>query len=233
MRFGFTFLSVFALVVFAIGGCGDVGTPTQMAPLNLTIQYTDGSTDPWPQWPLEGVQLCEGDTKQNCEISDASGRVTIHLPVGEIFVTLEKTGYDSLLIPLVHSEDGSTTSGIMWTTGLRAAFYEFYETVYPRDGRGEIKIDVRPIPFPGSTFDLVDATGKAYYDTDNPLDDTATNHFGIGGFLEVTPGTFEVKHGGTADRCAVDWGWPSGENSIRVPVRANHVSQVLLTCARP
>lgn len=27
--------------------------------------------------------------------------------------------------------------------------------------------------------------------------------------------------------------WPSGENSIRVPVREGHVSLAILTCARP
>ena len=95
-------------------------------------------------------------------------------------------------------------------------------------------MEVQPRPFPGATFDLIDATGKAYYDTENPLADTATNQFGIGGFLEVTPGgPFTVEYGGTADRCAVGFGWPGGESSVTVPVRADHVSVVVLLCAPP
>ena len=234
MRLLARLLWVFAFVALAIGGCNDVYTPPETAPLNLTIVGADGSSDPWILWPLEGVQLCVGDTKEKCEMSDANGLVIIELPVGqEIFYTLEKEGYDSILIPQVHPEGGRTTWVTMWTKGLRATFYEFYESAYPRRGTGEIWMEVQPPPFPGATFDLVDATGKQYYDAENPLDATATAHWGIGGFLEVTPGTFEVEFGGTADHCAVDFGWPGGENSIRVPVRADHVSVVVLECAPP
>jgi len=223
---------VFAFVALAIGGCNDVYTP---APLNLTIAGTDGSSDPWIHWPLEGVQVCEGVTEENCEMSDASGQVTIDLPVGQIFYTLKKEGYDSVLIAQVHPEGGRTMLGgvSMWKNELRAAFYEFYESAYPRRGTGEIHMWVKPYPFPGATFDLVDATGKQYYDAENPLDAAATAHWGAGGFLEVTPGTFQVKYGGTAENCALDWGWPSGENSLRVPVLEDHVSVVILLCRRP
>ena len=131
MRLRARLLWIFALL-FPFAGCHEVYTA---ATLELTIQGTDGSSDPWILWPLEGVQLCEGDTKENCEMSDANGLVIIELPVGEIFYTLEKEGYDSVLIAQVHPEGGRTTWVTMWTNGLRATFYEFYESVYPRGGQ--------------------------------------------------------------------------------------------------
>lgn len=231
MRLVAKVLWVSALLVFPIVGCNEVTTPPE--PLNLTIQGLGG---PWfdQLGALEGVQVCEGDTDDNCETSDANGEVTLLLPVGQVFYTLEKDGFDSVLIAQDHPEDGRTTSWSMLTDELRATWYDFFESPYPRRGTGEIYIEIQP-RFGGATFDLVGATGKHWYDAPSPLHATATSSlWGTGGFVELTPGEHRVVVGGTASQCALTTGWPGdGENRVSVPVRADYVSFVLLSCAPP
>jgi len=117
---------------------------------------------------------------------------------------------------------------------------ESVDSPYPRIGTGEILILLQP-EFAGATFDLVGATGKAYYQVGRNvnatlrLDLTATTDNGVGGFLEVPPGTFRVEFGGTAKDCIPTWaGWPGDvENSVRVRVLEGHVSNITLRCPLP
>jgi len=167
--------------------------------------------------------------------------VAIWLPVNEeISYTIQKEGFDPTLVSFVVPEGG--VSRFWWLTevGVVADQYESVMSPYPRLGKGEILILLQP-EFAGATFDLVGATGKAYYQVGRNvnatlrLDLTATTDDGVGGFLEVPPGTFRVKFGGTASRCVPTWaGWPGDvENSVRVRVLEGHVSYVTLRCPVP
>jgi len=166
-------------------------------------------------------------------MSDADGEVTIELPVGQNFYTLEKEGFDSVLIAQDIPEGGKTTFWFMWTDELRATWYDIFDSPYPRPDTGEIYIQVQP-QFAGATFELIGATGKRWYDAPSPLHATTTSLWGTGGFVELTPGEHQIVFGGTASQCALGSGWPGdGENNVRVPVRADYVSVVVLSCAPP
>lgn len=229
------FVSRLSWIVLLLG-CSEVSTP-QTAPVEMIIQANDfvGQT---VFKPLEGVQVCEGDTDENCHFSNANGEVTIYLPVDqEIFYTIQKEDYDSILIAQVIPESGNRTFWVMWADGVSADFYKRVMSPYPRRGTGEIYIEIQE-PFAGATFELVDATGKAYYSVENPdespLDPTATTPRGVGGFVEVTPGEHEVKIGGTADSCSKGSGWPGdSETTVIVPVRGDYASYVILRCPQP
>jgi len=224
---------LWVLAVFPIGGCNEVTAPTT-APLDLTIQ--DGER------ALEGVQLCQTDTR-NCDLSDADGHVTIDLPIGqETSYTYEREGYDSRLIPYVMPESGVSMFWIMTEDVFLADLYEGVDSPYPRIDRGEIYILLNP-PIAGATFTLRGAaTSKAYYqvgtasgnDATLRLDLTATTSDGRGGFLEVPPGTsFRVEFGGTAKDCVPSGsGWPGDvENSVRTPVREDYTSFLIVRCS--
>jgi hypothetical protein len=113
---------------------------------------------------------------------------------------------------------------------------------YPRRGTGSIGIFIGP-GFAGATFDLLNATGTRYYEpyqdpwdpppyTDPALE--ATSESGVGGFVELTPGTVQIQFGGTAENCVPNIAWPGDvENSVRVPVLEDHGSIVFVTCSVP
>ena len=232
-------LWLFGLWAFPILACNDLYTPPETAPLELLIKRNASA-------PLEGVEVCEGDSGDNCALSDADGLVALDVPVDqEIFYTLKKEGYDSILFADVIPEAGLSTHFVMngFENEVVADLYADVMSPYPRLGTGEIFMEVRPLDFPGATFELVDATGKAYYQEGRSasgdlawrLDLTETTSVGAGGFVEVTPGTFYVKLGGTATGdCVPFWGWPSDvEKSVRVPVREGGVSYVQVICPPP
>lgn len=219
---------VFALLALVVG-CEDVFD--EGVPLELRITGQEG--------PLEGVRVCEGDT--NCAVSDANGDVVLHVAVGEeIFYTLEKEGHDSLLFADVFTEDGYRGGWYLQTNGEIAPFYEEMMSPYPRGGTGQIQIFLAP-EFPGATVDLVGATGTRYYEVypwDPPphIDPAleATTQTGGAGFVEVPPGDFQLRFGGTAQDCVPDTAWPGKvENSVRVRVREGHNSIVVVTCPPP
>ena len=107
------------------------------------------------------------------------------------------------------------------------------------EGTGTIYVIVASDPlaldrFAGATFDLLGTEGKPYY-LDEELnwspDLTATTSFGVGGFVEVSPGVFEVEIGGTAENCLVVRGWHSdSQNAIRLPVREGFTTVARVDC---
>lgn len=232
VRFAWVFL---ALVV----GCSDV-EPDRRATFNLVTKHHNQ--------PFEGVMFCQADT-DNCASSDAEGHVSIRVPPDEeIIWTLEKEGYDSILVAGSIPQGGTDTFMDLGGFDI-ASIAELYASVmspYPRRGTGEIYIQVvMPDDRSGATLELVGATAKAYYEEGTAaggdvtwrLDLSATAAKGAGGFVEVTPGEHDVRIGGTASGCipsvAGAFGWTGAdESTVRVPVRAGYVSFVQVLCAR-
>lgn len=225
MRLVPRWIFAFASLVLVVG-CEDVFDAG--VPLELRIDSQSG--------PLEGVRVCEGDT--NCDVSDADGEVTLGVPFGrEIFYTLEKEGHDSLLFAQIIPEDGFSAVWYLQTDGEIAPFYDEMMSPYPRRGTGQIQIFLDPA-IAGVTVDLLGATGEGYYEVypwdppphvDPELE--ATTSSGSAGFVEVTPGDFQVQLGGTAQRCAPFTAWPDEvENRVRVRVREGHNSIVIIRC---
>jgi len=227
------FLWAFALLVSPIAGCNEVTAPTT-APLTLTV--TGRLVADEPVGPVEGLQVCETDTS-NCMTTDEDGEATINLPIGETSYTLRKKGHPSYLVGEVLPANGAEHGFGM---GLEQGFVDQHENMmspYPMTGTGTVELGLVN-PFAGATFELMGATGRAYYAHEQggwrPEPDlTATTNRGKGGFVEVPPGDdFRVNLGGTAHNCVPDLGWP-GENSVRFPVRENHITWVGVSCSLP
>ncbi len=231
MRSFATLSWVFA--VFSIGGCTEVTDPGGV-PVEMTITSWPGAAV-----PLEDVKLCETGTA-NCMETDAAGKATLRLPVGETSFTKDKEGFGPYLVPLVVPEEGLAHDSAMGTDEFLKILYDDVMSPYPMEDQGRISIG---LVFAGATMDLFDADGpieaKRYYVEPGPpptwrlYDDlTATVGDGGGGFLEVSPGEYVVQFGGTAINCIpVPTGWPVlFPNSMRVPVRAGYITQATATC---
>jgi hypothetical protein len=151
-------LWLFALLGFPIGGCNEVTTPSPTLTLTVTGRPAPGE----PSGPLEGAQLCQTGT-QNCEFSDANGKVTIELPINkEISWTLAKEGYGPKLVGEVTDESFDPDDPI----GMRLReeykiIADRLQTDYPNEGQGFISIRVIS-GFAGATFRLPDASGKPW-----------------------------------------------------------------------
>jgi len=230
-------LWVFALLLSHVAGCNEVTTPS--APVSITIWKGAGAGEDY-QLPLEGVELCELGTT-NCVVTDANGEATLELPVDqETGVTRTKEGYASYLLADVIPADGEQYVYPMATDHRIAAEHERLMAPYPMRGTGTILVGLRP-DLAGATFELIGATSTAFYVDDDPegevlwsQDLTATTLWSSGGFVEVTPGDYQVKLGGTAQRCTPYRAWPGDdENSIRIPVQEGYITHAVVNCPPP
>jgi len=228
MRSFATLLWVFA--VFFAGGCTEVTDPGG-APVRITVIA-------WPGFGvgLKDVQLCESDTA-NCVTTDANGDATLHLPIEEeTYVTFDKEGYGSYLMPFYLPPEGLTfQTGISNNIRL-ATQHENVMSLYPPRDTGTILLHLRARPFAGATFDLLEASAKGFYEDEEGWWDpdlSETTSFGWGGFVEVSPADYQVEFGGTAERCVAEEsrGWPGRfENSVRFPVRQGYLTHVDVIC---
>ena len=231
MRLVARLLWVLALLPF--GGCAEVTEP-QGEPVKITVEE-------WPGFPrgIPGVELCETGKEANCETTDADGKATLWLPANEeTGFTAEKQGFGSRLVPVVIPTGGESFSLFM----LSAATVEsLHEDAYPLEDVGGINCWVRGLA--GVTFDLFDGEGpvsaKQYYREPGPPQTyndelTETTNEGVGGFLEISPGEYEVQVGGTAGDCALEMGWPPAlfsERTVRFPVQAGYETRIILSCS--
>jgi hypothetical protein len=241
-------LWVVALVLGAVG-CNQVTDPSSVDAVMRVVEYQGEDNDVPPIEnnhpllpPLEGVEVCENATS-NCARTHANGQATILLPIRqEVSYTLTKNGYTSSLQAEVTdpSDVGTgTTQTIspkitMWSDELRSNWFERLSSPYPQRGTGTIYVFMNPA-IEGATFELIGATGKAFYEAalDDPrLGLEATTSMGTGGFVEVGPGEFQIEFGGTATRCLPIRAWPGdSRNRIRVPVEAGHFSVASVACS--
>ena len=218
------------------GGVGGDGGSGGTATLSI---FVFESPAPGAILPLEDLQLCETDTA-NCVLTDADGTAELDLPADrEISYTWQKEGYIQQLRADILPAGGSYVPSNVSADARMAARFERVMSPYPMEGTGMIfaqafsdELGVQPIS--GATFELVGATGKAFYIDDDgewTLDLTATTSEGAGGFVEVSPGEHELKVGGAVGNCQVLRGWPSdSENTMRVPVRANYMTVTRFYC---
>jgi hypothetical protein len=218
--------------MLSVVGCNEVYTPTT-APFSLTVQSFD--PEPSNRLPLEAVEVCQMDTTDNCQWTDADGKATLMLPIGETAYTLDaEENYGSYLVPRVVPPGGSGQAWSLPTNELFADRHDDVNAPYPMILTGTIIISVEE-PRAGTTFELVDATGTAFYADEEGQhwdpDLTATTSGGRGGFAEVSPGEFQVRIGGTGEECWVGSGWPGDDgNSMRLPVREGYITRVVLGC---
>lgn len=234
----------FTLLLLSNEGCNDVTVATTGA---LTLFIGNRPAPEQELIALEGVRLCETDTP-NCKLSDTRGRATIELPLNQKYsYTLEKAEYASYHVADIVPSSAALGYGYSWHLASNEQMASRHDSVmsfYPMRGTGTILIQVNP-QFAGATFELIDATGKAFYADDDEdrtwrTDLAATTSTGIGGFTEVSPGEFKIKVGGSAQDCVTDrpegfgLGWPSDEpDTIIVPVRAGYINRASVRCPFP
>ena len=243
MRILFSFMCLLALGLMGCsetagdgGSGGDGGTGgVNIAAVSVAITGYDPAQGGF-LGPLEGVEICVVET-DDCVLTDADGSATSEVPVGqELSVTLEKEGFMPYLIPFVVPEAPPPFTLGMGSLERFEFLYGLVMSPYPPEGTGSIVIVVEP-PLAGRTFDLGDATSKAfYYDEQGNWDAdlTETTSWGWGGFTEVGPGEVQVEFGGTAEGCVGTTGWPGNvENSIRMPIRAGYNNQISVSCSGP
>jgi hypothetical protein len=222
---------VFALLVLPTAGCSD-GTIPENGRLVVTVSSWDAEAE--VRVPLAGAELCQAGTT-NCTTTYSSGVATIEVPSDqEIAYTLERQGHASYLYADIVPSGGSQPKLVMLTDQLLASQHARLMSPYPPQGEGEIAIELHP-PLAGATFTLVGTTGKAYYVDDErnwSADLTATTSQGRGGFLEVSPGTFQVEIGGTVQGCTPGLGWPGdAERRIEVPIQEGYRTFATVKCA--
>jgi len=250
MRYLFGFVCVCALGLVPLVGCSDTngdggsggtagtgGTAgnggTGGADTASVVFFIREFVPGVPAEPLEGVEICETGAT-NCVTTNATGNATLELPVDqEVSYTLEKEGYASYLdSDIISATPGDVAVGMVTVQRL-ADMYALVMSPYPMEGTGSIFIDTTE-PLAGATFELLDTTGKTFYrdeDLNWSLDLTATTSGSGGGFVEVSPGVFQVGIGGTAGSCELFRGWPGDvEGNIKVPVREGYLSRAILVC---
>jgi hypothetical protein len=189
--------------------------------------------------PLEGVEVCDLATA-DCAVTGTDGQAILEMPIEEeVSYTLTKPRYVPTLqvdvTELRYVNSGRVSPrAIMWTEERRSSWFDQLQSPYPQRGTGTIYVFTLP-PIEGATFQLIGATGKAFYEAalDDPrLDLQATTSMGTGGFIEVGPGEFDIEVRGAATRCNPYRSWPGdGQNRIRAPVRAGHFTIVGAACS--
>ncbi|MEM8606690.1 MAG: hypothetical protein AAGF92_06270 [Myxococcota bacterium] len=224
------FLSVALLVAC---GSGD----SEWVALEIdVVEFAPSSDDV----PVAEVEVCEFETS-NCETTDDAGFVTIQLPVSsEVTLSVIKEGYTPTLSPQVTRDedvDGlrtaiireSTTQALALTLGIP----------FPLEG-GVIAISAVTPPvrrqdngLAGATF-AVDGVAPYYLDEigfPTFAADATSEPDGVGGYVELANGVYEITIGGVDEPCGVISAWPGRTpRSIRVPVAAGFITQAFVAC---
>jgi hypothetical protein len=227
---------VFVAAAWVLVGCNEVDEP----PPDVLIRAFEykGPNDPTP--PFAGVQVCQTDT-DNCTWTEEDGEARLALwPEERIALSAAKEGYLSLLQPYVPDAPACgrqcTVTFVMFSDEDVARDFESLQSPYPQRDTGSVTIFVNPPPFPGATFTLVTATGKAFYEEGNGtlhLELEATPPSGMGGFVDVSPGDHQIELGGSAQDCAPALAWPGDRsNRITVPIRAGHWTTAGVVCRK-
>ncbi len=185
--------------------------------------------------PLEGAELCEADT-DNCATSDAAGAMQIMVRANqEITYTLSKDGFVTYLIGDVSEPPTLGATWPMISDALMATESERVGFDWPSED-GLVALAVFDLQ-PGVTWETVGEESTLYYMDEDGIAQTdlsETTSFGRGGAYDVSPGVQVVEFGGAAMNCETAIAWPeSGENRIRVPVRAEHISYGSMNCDDP
>ena len=228
-----------------IGGDGGTGGAGGVDTVSVSAVITGFDAVQGPTGPLEGVEICETDT-DSCVLTDAEGSATLQVPRDEEFIiTFEKEGYQSELVAGLLSEEPPVFTNGLGTVERMEFLHGLVGSPYPMEGTGDVLVSWAELgAFPGATFVLVEPVpGKSFYYNEEgnwDADLTATTNYPLapkGGFTEVIPGdagVVQVGATGTAQSCLYLTGWPGAFGaSVRVPIRAGYLSEVIVSCDVP
>lgn len=190
-----------------------------------------------PSVPLADVEICY---EQTCDTTNAEGLYSVMVPAqSEVSLTYSRAGYGPLLIAITTENQSTMVNAEMLADATLEAFAVLLDTPYPTEGTGLIAITVYsglPIdndPIPGVSFTLVDAEGRSYYLDDNNLPTTEltqTAEPGVGGFVEVPPGTVRIALEGAVGCVGVTTWAEEPASEFTIPVREGFLTQAVISC---
>ncbi|MEM9728264.1 MAG: hypothetical protein AAF997_06750 [Myxococcota bacterium] len=230
--------SIAILALVSCIACGDDDSgPTDVS---LTLTVLDFvPTPPYP--PVEGATVCLLGT-EDCGVTDADGQAELQVPgESEISLTVTKEDYQAGLAVMT-TEDGPLTREMTTLTlALTETLGVLLDTPVPPVGTGALSISAINTPtidgmggVPGITFTITSGDGKRFYfDGSLPsLDASETSlPIGSGGYVELSPGEYDVEVGGNVDGCEIWSGWEgSSDNVLRTPIELGHITYLYLLC---
>ena len=192
--------------------------------------------------PFEGAEVCVGET-DTCATSDAEGNLELTVPAdSEIELLASAEDYTPVLTPVTTGDENQ--SGVLVPL-ISEATVELLSgvlgTPYPPGENGIVALSVLVAPVEDANNGIAGVTvtpdreAEVYYLDENELPSyelTETTYpSGVGGMVEVAPGTWELTLGGTASNCIISAAWPgSSALAFRLPVRAGYFTQGFVTC---
>jgi hypothetical protein len=216
----------------------DGSLPT--TPLDGRTVYSPNGT------PLDGVKVCVfRHPEMPCATSDGKGAFSIDLPSNsETGVTLEKSGYVNVLVPLLVG-----TATLTYTIGVptelsRKQLYAAYGVTYPDAAHGFVQLigtlqGKFELGLDGATgsIDPSTGTGPFYVDANGAAAPSATSTSAYSAiyFATLAPNDSTVaKLAPTTLSCAQNFGgWPTAQmNGTRFPIAAGFETHVGLSCKR-
>jgi hypothetical protein len=232
-----------ALTLFGCGddsqGTGGTGGSSDTVTIDFKVIAFEPAED---DVDVPGAEVCVADTT-NCGTTDAEGLVVLTLPANaEIALTVIAEGFTKTLAPQTTTDvDLTNIQTAVLTDEIANLLAMVLDTPYPLGNLGAVALSTLTAPvtdddngIPGVTYTL-NQEKTAYYLAENgfPTFDlmATTAPDGAGGYVELSPGEYEITLGGTASNCVVVSGWPGSDaNSIRFPVRADFFTQAFVTC---
>lgn len=203
-------------------GSGGTGGSSDTVTIELTVIAFEPGED---NVNVPGAEVCVADST-NCATTDAEGLVVLTLPANaEIALTVIAEGFTPTLAPQTTTDvDLTMLQTAVLSDTIAALLAGVLGTPYPLGDVGLIAISALTDP---PTDDDNGIPGVTY--TLDLMATTAPD--GVGGYIELSPGEYEITLGGTASNCVVVSGWPgSDDSSIRLPVRAGFFTQAFVTC---
>ena len=232
-----------ALTLFGCGdsggaGSGGTGGSSDSVTIELTvIAFEPGEDDV----DVPGAEVCVADTT-NCATTDVEGSVVLTLPANsDVALTVIAEGFTPTLTAQTTTDvDLTMLQTAVLTDTLAALLAGVLGTPYPLGGTGLIAISALTVPITANDNGIAGVTyslgeEEAYYLDENgfPTFDlmATTEPDGAGGYIELSPGEYEIAIGGTASNCVAVSAWlGSDDSSIRLPVRAGFFTQAFVSC---
>ena len=219
-------------------GAGGTGGSSDTVTIDFTvIAFEPGEDDV----DVPGAEVCVADTT-NCATTDAEGSVVLTLPANsEVALTVIAEGFTPTLTAQTTTDvDLTMLQTAVLTDTLAALLAGVLNTPYPLGDTGLIAVSALTVPITANDNGIAGVTyslgeEEAYYLDENgfpTFDLTATTEpDGVGGYVELSPGEYEIAWGGTASSCVIVSGWSgSDDSSIRLPVRAGFFTQAFVSC---
>lgn|GEM_PF-1556905 len=233
-------LTLSAVTFVGVVGCdGSSSSSDEMVTLELrVVSYAPGMENV----PVSGAEACVLGT-QDCVTTGVDGVAMLQIPANsESAVTLTADGFNpTLSTQVAEGEDLTLRETSMLSEAVAGTLALLLGIEYPLQGTGVIALTAVTDPnaadsgVPGVTYTLVDGQGQSYYLDENGIPLTALSATsapsGAGGFVELSPGTYEIELGGTASNCDLLAAWAgSSPEQVKVPVEAGFFTDAYILC---